>query len=123
MSKYVSEVSDSNFESDVLQSNKPVLVDFWAEWCAPCRMLTPTVEMLAEKYAASVRVVKMNIDENPLVLQRYGVRGLPTLILFKNGREEERAVGVVSKEAISRMIDKSLESGVENQESTARSFS
>ncbi|HEX8652289.1 MAG TPA: thioredoxin [Pyrinomonadaceae bacterium] len=106
MSKYVSEVNDSSFESDVLQSDKPVLVDFWADWCAPCRMLAPTVEQLAEKYATSARIVKMNIDENPLVLQRYGVRGLPTLILFKNGREEERAVGMISKEAISRMIDK-----------------
>lgn len=106
MSKYVSEVSDSSFESEVLQSDKPVLVDFWADWCAPCRMLAPTVEQLAEKYAATARIVKMNIDENPLVLQRYGVRGLPTLILFKNGREEERAVGMISKEAISRMIAK-----------------
>ena len=109
MSKYVSEVSDSSFESDVLRSDKPVLVDFWADWCAPCRMLTPTIETLAEKYAATARVFKMNIDENPLVLQRYGVRGLPTLILFKNGKEEERAVGMISKEAISRMIDKHTE--------------
>ena len=108
MSKYVSEVSDSNFEREVLQSDKPVLVDFGADWCAPCRVLEPTVEAVAEKYLEAARVVKMNIDENPLVQQRYGIRGLPTLILFKNGHEEERAVGAISKEAISRMIDKHL---------------
>jgi thioredoxin 1 len=112
MSKYISEVNDSNFESDVLGSDKPVLVDFWADWCAPCRMLAPTVEQLAEKYAGAARIVKMNIDENPQVLQRYGVRGLPTLILFKNGKEEERAVGAISKEAISRMIDKHVSAAV-----------
>lgn len=106
MSKYVNEVSDSSFEKDVLQSDQPVLVDFGADWCAPCRMIAPAVEAVAEKYAGTARIVKMNIDENPLVQQRYGIKGLPTLILFKNGREEERAVGAISKEAISRIIDK-----------------
>ena len=106
MSKYVNEVSDSSFERDVLQSDQPVLVDFGADWCAPCRMIAPAVEAVAEKYAGTARIVKMNIDENPLVQQRYGIKGLPTLILFKNGREEERAVGAISKEAISRIIDK-----------------
>lgn len=106
MSKYVNEVSDSSFERDVLLSDQPVLVDFGADWCAPCRMIAPAVEAVAEKYAGTARIVKMNIDENPLVQQRYGIKGLPTLILFKNGREEERAVGAISKEAISRIIDK-----------------
>jgi thioredoxin 1 len=106
MSEHVSEVSDSSFEKDVLQSNQPVLVDFWAAWCAPCRMLAPTVEAVAEKYAGNARVVKLNVDENPAISQRYGIKGIPTLILFKGGKEEERVVGATSKEAISRMIDK-----------------
>ncbi|MGB7922849.1 MAG: thioredoxin [Pyrinomonadaceae bacterium] len=106
MSDFVIEVSDSSFEKDVLQSSQPVLVDFWAAWCAPCRMLAPTVEAVAEKYAANARVVKLNVDENPSVSQRYGIKGIPTLILFKDGKEEERVVGATSKEAISRMIDK-----------------
>src|SRR5919199_3672757 len=106
MSEHVREVSDNSFENDVLKSDQPVLVDFWAAWCAPCRMLAPTVEAVAEKYAGNARVVKLNVDENPSVSQRYGIKGIPTLILFKNGREEERVVGATSKEAISRMIEK-----------------
>ena len=111
-SQYVTDVSDSNFEADVLQSDRPVLVDFWAAWCAPCRMLAPTVDAVAEKYATSARVVKLNVDENPSVSQRYGIKGIPTLILFKNGKEEERVVGATSKEAISRMIDKHVSGAV-----------
>jgi len=106
MSEYVSEVSDSSFEKDVLQSDRPVLVDFWATWCAPCRMLEPTVAAVAEKYAANARVVKVDVDHNPSISQRYGIKGIPTLILFKDGKEEARVVGATSKEAISRMIDK-----------------
>lgn len=106
MSEHVQEVSDSSFEKDVLESDRPVLVDFWAAWCAPCRMLAPTVEAVAEKYATSARVVKLNVDENPSVSQRYGIKGIPTLILFKGGKEEERVVGATSKDAISRMLDK-----------------
>lgn len=106
MSEIVSDVNDGSFEQDVLQADKPVLVDFWAAWCAPCRMLAPTVEAVAEKYSTSARVVKLNVDENPSVSQRYGIKGIPTLILFKGGKEEERVVGATSKEAISRMIDK-----------------
>lgn len=108
MSEHVSEVTDSSFEKDVLQSGKPVLVDFWATWCAPCRMLEPTVDAVAEKYAAYARVVKVNVDDNPSISQRYGIKGIPTLILFKAGKEEERVVGATSKEAISRMIDKHI---------------
>jgi thioredoxin 1 len=106
MSDQVTEVSDSSFEKDVLQSDKPVLVDFWAAWCVPCRMLAPTVDAIAEKYAANARVVKVNVDENPSISQRYGIKGIPTLILFKGGKEAERVVGATSKDAISRMIDK-----------------
>jgi thioredoxin 1 len=106
MSEHVRETSDSNFERDVLQSERPVLVDFWAEWCAPCKALTPAVEAVAEMYASRASVVKMNIDNNPSVAQRYGIRGLPTMILFKGGREEERIVGAIGKEKIARMLDK-----------------
>ena len=106
MSEYVTDVSDSSFEQDVLKSEQPVLVDFWAAWCAPCRMLAPTVDAVAEKYADTARVVKLNVDDNPTVSQKYGIKGIPTLILFKGGKEEERIVGATSKEAISRMIEK-----------------
>ena len=106
MSEHVKEVNDSSFEGDVLKSDQPVLVDFWASWCAPCRMLAPTVEAVAEKYAGNARVVKLNVDDNPSISQRYGIKGIPTLILFKNGREEERVVGATSEAAISKMIDK-----------------
>ncbi len=106
MSEYVKETTDGNFETDVLSSERPVLVDFWAAWCAPCRMLAPTVDAVAEKYASTARVVKLNVDDNPSISQRYGIKGIPTLILFKGGKEEERVVGATSKEAISRMIDK-----------------
>ncbi len=108
MAEHVTEVSDSTFEKDVLQSDKPVLVDFWAAWCAPCRMLEPTVNSVAEKYAPNARVVKVNVDDNPSISQRYGIKGIPTLILFKGGREAERVVGATSKEAISRMIEKHI---------------
>ena len=106
MSEHVKEVSDANFEADVLRAERPVLVDFWAEWCAPCRSLTPTIEAVAERYNGVADVVKLNVDFNPSISQRYGIKGIPTLILFKNGKEEERVVGATSKEAISRMIDK-----------------
>ena len=106
MSEHIVEVSDNSFEKDVLQADRPVLVDFWAAWCAPCRMLAPTVEAVAEKYATCARVVKLNVDDNPSISQRYGIKGIPTLILFKGGHEEERVVGATSKEAIYRMIDK-----------------
>ncbi|HKG12205.1 MAG TPA: thioredoxin [Pyrinomonadaceae bacterium] len=111
MSEHVKDVSDNNFESDVLKSDKPVLVDFWAQWCAPCRMLAPTVEAVAQSYEGKATVVKLNVDDNPAVSQRYGIKGIPTLILFKNGKEEERVVGATSKDAISRMIDKHVQSG------------
>ena len=108
MSEHVKETSDSGFENDVLKSDQPVLVDFWAAWCAPCRMLAPTVEAVAEKYAGNARVMKLNVDDNPSVSQRFGIKGIPTLILFKNGKEEERVVGATSESAISRILDKHI---------------
>lgn len=106
MSEKVSTVTDASFEKDVLQSSKPVLVDFWAEWCAPCRMLTPTIEAVAEQFADTAGVVKVNVDDNTSTAQRYGIKGIPTLILFSAGKEVERVVGATSKESISRMIEK-----------------
>lgn len=108
MNKHVSEVSDESFDKDVLQSEQPVLVDFWAAWCAPCRMLSPIVDAVAEQYDGSARVVKVNVDDSPSISQRYGIKGIPTLILFKNGTEQERVVGATSKDAIARLIDKHL---------------
>jgi thioredoxin 1 len=108
MGDFARAVTDSDFESDVLGSDKPVLVDFWAEWCGPCRMIAPSVEAVAEDYQEKAGVYKMNVDENMNVPQRYGVRGIPTLILFKDGEEQERIVGAVSKEAIAQVIEKHI---------------
>ena len=106
MSEKVNAVSDSSFEKEVLQSDKPVLVDFWAEWCAPCRMLAPTIDAIAEQFSETAGVVKVNVDDNTATAQRYGIKGIPTLILFNAGKEAERVVGATSKESISRMIEK-----------------
>ena len=108
MSEKVTAVSDSSFEKEVLQSAKPVLVDFWAEWCAPCRMLGPTIDAIAEQFSETAGVVKVNVDDNTATAQRYGIKGIPTLILFNAGKEVERVVGATSKESISRMIEKHL---------------
>ena len=106
MSEKVSSVTDSTFEKDVLQAGKPVLVDFWAEWCAPCRMLAPTIDAIADQFAESAGVVKVNVDDNTSTAQRYGIKGIPTLILFSGGKEVERVVGATSKDSISKMIAK-----------------
>jgi len=106
MSEYIGEVNDQNFEEQVLKSSQPVLVDFWAEWCGPCRQLAPTLEAVAKKYEGSARVVKLNVDDSGATAQRYGVRGIPTLILFKDGNEQERIIGVTGKENIARIIEK-----------------
>jgi thioredoxin 1 len=106
MSEQIRNVSADSFESEVLQSEKAVLVDFWAEWCGPCRMMLPVVESRAAEYESSASVVKLNVDENPSVAQRYGVRGIPTLILFKDGEEVERVVGASTKDSLARLIDK-----------------
>lgn len=108
MSEYTQEVTDGSFEQIVLQSNRPVLVDFWAEWCGPCRTLAPIVETVAQQYAGAAHVVKLNVDDNPATTQRYGIQGIPTLIMFKGGKEEERIIGASSQDSISQMIDKAL---------------
>ncbi len=106
MSEFVKTATDNNFEADVLGSDKPVLVDFWAEWCGPCRMIAPSVAAVAEDYDGKAGVFKMNVDENMNVPQRFGIRGIPTLIVFKGGQEQERIVGAVSREAIAKVIEK-----------------
>lgn len=101
-------VTDSSFESDVLKAKRPVLVDFWAEWCGPCKMLLPTVEELAGEYKGKVDIVKVNIDENPETPAKYGVRGIPTLMLFENGEVKDTKVGGDSKSNLKSWIDTSV---------------
>jgi thioredoxin 1 len=100
--------TDENFESEVLKSDKPVLVDFWAEWCGPCRIIAPAVEAIAEEYAGRVKVGKLNVDESPSTPPRYQIRGIPTLLVFKNGQVQEQYVGATSKDTIVKMLERSL---------------
>ncbi len=97
--------TDATFDQDVLKSDTPVLVDFWAEWCGPCRMMGPTVEAVAGDYAGRVKVGKLNVDENGGTAMRYQIRSIPTLLLFKGGQVVEMVVGAVNKAAIQKMID------------------
>lgn len=108
MSEKVTEVGDQNFDAEVLKSPIPVLVDFWAAWCAPCRMLAPVVETVAEKYEGKAKVVKLNVDENTLTSAKYNIKGIPTLLLFKAGVIKEQIVGNTTKDTISKMIDNHL---------------
>ncbi len=101
-------VMDSNFEEEVLKNSKPVLVDFWAPWCGPCRAIAPVIEELAKEYEGKVDVVKMNVDENPNTANKYRIRAIPTLILFKNGEVVAQVTGAVAKSSLKEMIDKAL---------------
>ncbi len=108
MSDLIVSVTDESFEQDVIKSDKPVLIDYWAEWCGPCKMIAPVLEEIAQEYAGRLTVAKLNIDENPATPPRYGIRGIPTLMLFKNGNVEATKVGAVSKSQLSAFIDSNL---------------
>ncbi|MFP5519049.1 MAG: thioredoxin [Bdellovibrionia bacterium] len=101
-------VSDSTFEAEVLKSNVPVLVDFWAEWCGPCRALAPKLEELAGEFAGKVKIVKLNVDENQMTPGKYGIRGIPALILFKGGAEVAQIVGNQPKDALTDFLTKNV---------------
>lgn len=101
-------VTDDSFEREVLQSEQPVLVDFWAEWCGPCKMVAPILDQIAEEYQGRLKVAKLNIDENPRTPQHYGVRGIPTLMLFKNGEVEATKVGALSKSQLKAFLEQNL---------------
>jgi len=108
MSDNIINVTDSTFDSMVLKSEVPALVDFWASWCAPCRAIAPIMEEMATEYTGRIRVAKMNVDDNPATPGRYGVRGIPTLILFKGGKVIDQLVGAVPKSQIKELIEKGL---------------
>jgi thioredoxin 1 len=101
-------VSDSEFDGEVIKADGAVLVDFWAEWCGPCKMIAPILDEVANEYNGKVKVVKINIDENPQTPQRYGVRGIPTLLIFKGGEVEATKVGALSKGQLVQFIDSNL---------------
>ena len=107
-------VTDSSFQADVLGAGKPVLVDFWAEWCGPCRMIAPALEELSQELADKVTIVKLNIDENPDAPGRYGVRGIPTMILFKDGQPAATKVGAEPKSRIQAWLEDALQSNAAN---------
>ncbi len=105
MSGNIREVTDQNFEQEVLQSDKPVLVEYWAEWCGPCKAISPILEEIAEGYGDRLRVAKLNIDDNPETPPKYGIRGIPTLMLFKDGNVEATKVGALSKSQLTAFVD------------------
>ena len=107
-SEHIVHVTDQSFEDDVLKAERPVLLDFWAEWCGPCKMIAPLLDEIAAEFGERVTVAKLNIDENPKTPQRFNVRGIPTLILFKNGQVEGQKVGALRKNQLADFLDEKL---------------
>lgn len=108
MSAGIVYLSDDTFEDEVLKSDQPVLVDYWAEWCGPCKMIAPILDEISEEYGDRLKVAKLNIDENPGTPPKYGIRGIPTLMIFKNGNVEATKVGAVSKSQLTAFIEGAL---------------
>ena len=108
MSAHIHYVTDATFEAEVLQSEQPVLVDYWAEWCGPCKMISPILDEIATEYAGKLKVAKVNIDDNQETPAKYGIRGIPTLMVFKNGNIEATKVGALSKSKLAAFIDSNL---------------
>jgi thioredoxin 1 len=108
MSEHIHYVTDGNFEAEVLQSKTPVLVDYWAEWCGPCKMIAPILDDVAKDYAGKLKIAKLNIDENQDTPAKYGIRGIPTLMLFKGGNVEATKVGALSKSQLTAFIDSNI---------------
>ena len=108
MAEHIVHISDESFEEEVLQSERPVLIDYWAEWCGPCKMIAPVLDEIATEYSDRLKVVKLNIDDNPQTPPKYGIRGIPTLMVFKNGQVEATKVGAVSKAQLTAVLDDSL---------------
>ena len=108
MSEHIQHVTDDTFEAEVLQSQSPVLVDYWAEWCGPCKAIAPTLEQVAKEYTGKLKVAKVNVDENQEIPRKYGIRGIPTLMLFKNGNIEATKVGALSKSQLTAFLDSNI---------------
>ncbi|MDZ7661596.1 thioredoxin TrxA [Thiohalophilus sp.] len=108
MSDKIVYVTDATFEDEVLKAEEPVLVDYWADWCGPCKMIAPILDEIADEYAGKIKVAKLNIDENPGTPPKFGIRGIPTLMLFKGGNVEATKVGAVSKSQLTAFIDSNL---------------
>jgi len=108
MSEHIQHVTDDTFEAEVLQAQNPVLVDYWAEWCGPCKAIAPTLEEVAKEYSGKLKVAKVNVDENQEIPRKYGIRGIPTLMLFKNGNIEATKVGALSKSQLTAFLDSNI---------------
>jgi thioredoxin 1 len=108
MSEHIHHVTDDTFDAEVLQSQGPVLVDYWAEWCGPCKAIAPTLEEVAKEYTGKLKVAKVNVDENQAIPRKYGIRGIPTLMLFKNGNIEATKVGALSKSQLTAFLDSNI---------------